>query len=34
METRYESTTRATGWLEEQLDALQHQVEESEQEGR
>ena len=31
METRYESTTRATGWLTEQLDALQHQVEESEQ---
>lgn len=31
METRYESTTRATGWLSEQLDALQHQVEEAEQ---
>jgi len=31
METRFESTTRATSWLTEQLDALQHQVEESEQ---
>jgi len=31
METRYESTTRATEWLSQQLDELQHTVEEAEQ---